>query len=73
LTDSLARSQNQQTLDASFDAVSGKFPRLTSRVVRSALGRSPGRMHNMPPAVGIVSGKPMPDWIVPPPIWNFRR
>ena len=47
----------------------GPFPERSAETDASA----PNRTQNVLPALGIVSGKPMPDWIVAPPIWNFRR
>jgi hypothetical protein len=63
--------------DTSSGAMPGMYQRLRSRVVNSALaGDNPSNPPAPPPQsdpqFGIYSGKPMRQWIVPPPIWGRR-
>lgn len=58
-------------------AGSGMTPQLQGRVVSSVLaGNDPSDQSAPPPQpsppLGIYSGKPMRQWIVPPPIWGRR-
>jgi hypothetical protein len=55
----------------------GVTPQLRSRVVSSVFaGNDPSDQFASPPqpnpALGVYSGKPMRQWIVPPPIWERR-
>jgi hypothetical protein len=53
------------------------YPRLLTRVLKTDLARNdlpnqPVNPAQADPPLGIYSGKPMRQWIVPPPIWRTR-